>query len=148
MSISYDIFTDAFLNKIKEYNFLRLDDSTRTTIVDDYMKKACARFGRICRYDILNGDDENRSFNITIPDSEIDDIVDIVSEGMVMNWMKPYVYKQENLENALNTTDFSGYSPAELLHRINETYANVKKDFINMIKNYSYDYGDLSDLSL
>ena len=67
---------------------------------------------------------------------------------MLVQWMKPYVYRQENLENVLNTKDFTTYSPAELLLRISNAYAKVQKDYTNMIREYSYSHGDLSDLHL
>lgn len=148
MSVSYDVFTVHFLDKVKEYNFIKLDEYDRTKIVDGYMKRACSQFNKICKYDIVNGDDIVREFEIEIPDDEIEEIADIVSEGMLVQWMKPYMYKQENYENMINTTDYSGYSPAELLYRITEAYKMCKKDFANMMKDYSYNHGDLSDLHL
>jgi len=148
MSVSYDIFTGHFLDKVKEYDFIKLDEYDRTKVVDGYMKRACSQFNKICKYDIVNGDDNIREFEIDIPDDEIEEIADIVSEGMLVQWMKPYMYKQENYENMINTTDYSGYSPAELLYRITEAYKMCKKDFANMMKDYSYNHGDLSDLHL
>ena len=89
-----------------------------------------------------------RVFTADIPADELDEIADIVSEGMLVQWMKPYVYRQENLENVLNTKDFTTYSPAELLLRISNAYAKVQKDYTNMIREYSYSHGDLTDLHL
>ncbi len=148
MGLSYDVFTAAFLAKVTEYDFLRLDSYDRNATVDGYMKRACAQFNKVCKYDLLDYDDTVREFNITIPGDEIDEIVDIVSEGMLVQWMKPYFYRADNLENVLNTTDFSQYSPAELLYRITNAYDASKKDFTNMVREYSYNHGDLSDLAL
>lgn len=148
MGTSYDIFTSYFLDKVTEYNFIPLDEYERNEIVDSFFKKACSQFKKICKYDILNRDDKNRCLNISIPDEDLDEIADIISEGMLVQWMKPYVYKQENLENVLNTTDYTEYSPAELLNRIVSAYKMCKKDFSNMMKEYSYNHGDLSDLSI
>lgn len=148
MSVSYDIFTEMFLGKVEEYKFIQLPEENRTEIIDGYMKRACAQFKKICKYDIAIGDDDARLFPIEIPSEDIDEIADIISEGMLVQWMKPYLYKQENLENMLNTTDYNGYSPAELLHRITTAYKMCKKDFSNMMKDYSYNHGDLSDLHL
>lgn len=148
MSVSYDVFAGAFLSKITEYNFIQLDDYNRNTIVDGYMKRAFARFNNVCKYDLGSYDDIIRELLIDIPSDELDEIVDIVSEGMLVQWMKPYVYRQENLENVLNTKDFTTYSPAELLLRISNAYAKVQKDYTNMIREYSYSHGDLSDLHL
>lgn len=148
MSVSYDIFTSMFLDKVEEYKFIKLPEENRTQIVDGYMKRACAQFKKICKYSIATGDDDAREFPIDIPFEDIDEIADIISEGMLVQWMKPYVYKQENFENMLNTTDYNVYSPAELLHRITTSYKMCKKDFSNMMKDYSYDHGDLSDLHI
>ena len=147
MSVSYDVFTGAFLAKVTEYDF-PIGSFERNEMVDGYMKRACAQFKKICKHNIATGDDDAREFPIDIPAEDIDEIADIISEGMLVQWMKPYVYKQENLENMLNTTDYNGYSPAELLHRITTAYKMCKKDFSNMMKDYSYNHGDLSDLHL
>lgn len=148
MSVSYDLFTKAFLDKVTEYDFIRLDQYDRDSIVTGYMKRACAQFNKICKYDLVTGDDAVRELDDTIPDDELDEIVDIVSEGMLVQWMKPYFYKAENLENVLNTKDFTAYSPAELLYRITDAYNQAKRDFTNMMREYSYNHGDLTDLSL
>lgn len=148
MSVSYNVFTAAFLGKVTEYDFLKLDDYDRNQIVDGYMKRACAQFNHVCKYDLVNGDDALREFNVDIPEDELDEIVDIVSEGMLVQWMKPYFYRADSLENVLNTPDFYAYSPAELLYRITNAYSESKRDFTRMIREYSYNHGDLSDLYL
>lgn len=148
MSISYDLFTGAFLGKVTEYNLLGLDDFSRNQMVEGYMKRACAQFNNVCKHDLTDRDDILRQFNLVIPDNEIDEIVDIVSEGMLVQWMKPYVYRQENLESVLNTRDFTTYSPAEMLLRIGNAYTKAQKDYTNMVREYSYNHGDLSDLHL
>lgn len=149
MSVPYDKFTDTFLSKITEYEFLELDQNDREFLIDGYMKRAIAAFQKVCKYDFsTTGDDPTRVFNVDVADEDIEEIVDIVSEGMIVQWMKPYTYRQENLENVLNTKDFSTYSPSELLMRIGNAYAAVKKDFINMIREYSYNHGDLTDLHI
>ncbi len=62
---------------------------------------------------------------------------------MIVQWMKPLTYRQENLEAFLNTKDFSSYSPAELLLRVGNAYATAKRNYINMMREYSYVHGDL-----
>lgn len=148
MSISYDTFVGAFLGKVTEYNFIQMDPYDRNRAVDGYMKRACAEFNKVCKYDLSDRDDVTREFAADIPEEDLDEIVDIVSEGMLVQWMKPYFYNAENLQNVLNTSDFSAFSPAELLYRITTAYQEVKRDFKNMIKEYSYNHGDLSSLSL
>ncbi len=165
MNVPYDVFASAFLGKVTEYDFLRLDDYDRNKTVDGYMKRAIAAFKHVCKYDLTNTADDNvREFIIKTdrddPDGELqkrldkeleedlDEIVDIVSEGMLVQWMKPYFFRADNLENVLNTADFSAYSPAELLYRITSAYNEAKRDFRNMVREYSYNHGDLSNLAL
>lgn len=149
MSVPYDKFTEAFLAKITEYDFVNMKDFERNNLIDGYMKRAIAAFRHINLYDLSSTADDNiREFNVDIPAEDIDELVDIISEGMLVQWMKPYTYKQENLEMALNTRDFTTYSPAELLNRISNAYAKVQKDFVSMMREYSYNHGDLTDLYL
>lgn len=146
MGVLYNVYGKLFLEKVQEYDFCKLIPYDRTAIVDGYMKRACSQFQSICLYDISTRDDNIREFAEDIPERDLDEIADIVSEGMLVQWMKPYVYKQENYENMLNTTDYSGYSPAELLNRISAAYKACQKDFANMMKDYSYKHGDLTAL--
>ena len=149
MSVPYDVFTGAFLSKVTEFDFANMDDLERSNLIDGYMKRAIASFKKICKYDFSStGNDTTRAFDIDVPEEDIDELADIVSEGMLVQWMKPFTYKQENLESVLNTRDFTTYSPAELLMRSGNAYAAARKDFTNMMREYSYNHGDLTDLHL
>lgn len=150
MDIPYDSFTGAFLSKITEFDLLGLDYETRQDIIDGYMKAAVSAFQHTCKIDLMkSSDDEARIYTI---DDEIEfdetEIVDIVSQGMVVRWLKPYVNRQELLESVLNTRDYTTYSPAELLHRVGEAYNNAKSEFVNMMREYSYFHGDLTQLHI
>lgn len=148
MSVPYDLFIGAFLGKVTEYDFINLDEYDRNNMVEGYMKRACSQFDKICKYNLTDRDDIVRRFNIDIPEDEIDEILDIVSEGMLVQWMKPYVFKQDNLVQLLNTRDFTNYSPAELFRQMNSAYNSVSKNFTNAMREYSYNHGDLTDLHL
>lgn len=148
MSVPYDLFAGAFLSKITEFSFIHLDGYDRNAVVDQFMKVACSQFNKVCKYDLMTGDSEARELAADIPADELDEIVDIVSTGMVSQWLQPYMYRSENLENILNTADYSMYSPAELLYRVREVYQMAQRDFKRMVKEYSYNHGDLTNLAL
>lgn len=149
MSISYDLFLGAFLSKISEYDFIELPEEDRIATIDDYMKRSISGFKKNCKYDLIStANDNEREFNVDIDTADIDEIVDIVSEGMVVQWLKPYIYKQELLENGLNTRDFTTYSSAGLLYRVGETYRKAQSDYIQLIREYSYNNGKLSELHI
>lgn len=151
MSVSYDVFAEGFLFKVTEYSLAGLADMDRTYIVDGYMKRALAdsTFRKVCRYDFSKtADDCTREFNVDVADGDLDEIVEIISEGMVCQWLKPLTYTYDNLSNVLNTRDFTTYSPAELLKRIGDTYSTAQRNFIFKIREYSYDHGDLTTLHI
>ncbi len=148
MSITYDAITNAFLSKITEFEFLQIPEEDRTAIIDGYIKRSAAGFKNVCQYDLSMFDDTLREFTDDFDESDIDEIIDILTEGMLVHWLKPYLYKQELLENSLNTADFTTYSTAELLLRVGNAYAKAQKDYTQMIREYSYNHGDLSELHL
>lgn len=149
MSVSYDVFVGAFLSKVTSYDFANMSVFERMTTVDGYMKRAIASFRKICKYDLsTTADDIIREFDVDIPQEDLDEIADIISEGMLVQWMKPFTYKQEGLEAILNTKDFTSYSPAELLMRIGDAHREAMANFTNMKREYSYNHGDLTDLHL
>lgn len=149
MTVHYETFTEVFLLKVSEHDFLRFPEEDRQAIADRYMKLACAKFAEVCKYDIANGDDIARQYTLDgATDSEVDEILDIVSEGMLMYWMKPMMYKQENLEQILNNVDYTAYSPAELTKQVKAVYTDCRDHFTNLVNEYSYRHGDLSDLHL
>lgn len=149
MSLSYDVFTAAFLSKISEYDFFDVDLELRTEFVDGIMKRAISEFRKNCKYDLIStANDEERTFDVDVADGDLDEIVNIISEGMLVQWMKPFLYNQENLEQQLNTRDFTIYSPAELLMRIGNAHATAKKNYTNMIREYSYNHGNIRGLHL
>ena len=149
MGIPYDRFIGAFLSKISEFEFMRLDDNTRTEMTDQYLKRAVSAFKKNCRVDLFTtGDDDCREFHVAVSEEDEDELIDIISEGMVVQWLKPFVYQQDLLHNIMNTRDYTLYSPAELLMRVGNAYAKAQKDYTQMIREYSYNHGDLTSLHM
>ncbi len=148
MTVSYDSIIAVFLSKITEFELLNLIEEDRNYILDGYLTRAAASFNKVCEYDLSLRDEELREFTDDFEESDIDEIADILSEGMLVGWLKPYVYRQELLENVLNTNDFTTYSPAELLLRVGNAYSKAQKDYTQEIREYSFNHGDLTELHL
>lgn len=148
MSISYDAIMGAFLAKITEFEFMELPEDDREQTLVGYMKRAANAFNKVCKYDLSLSDDVLREYEGDFDEYDVDEIVDIISDGMLVQWMKHYLYKQELLESVLNTNDFTTYSPAELLRRVGDAYAKAQKDYTQAVREYSYVHGDLSELHL
>ena len=135
MSIPYDTFVGAFLSKITEYDLLDMPEDDQAQTVDVYLKRAISAFKYVCGYDLIStANDEYREFEVDIADTDMDELIEIISEGMLVQWLKPYVYRQELLQNVLNTRDFTTYSPAELQMRVGNTYKKAQDDYTQMIR--------------
>ena len=148
MTVTYDSIIAVFLSKITEFELLSLVEEDRNYILDGYLTRAAASFNKVCEYDLSLRDEETREFTDDFEESDIDEIADILSEGMLVGWLKPYVYRQELLENVLNTNDFTTYSPAELLLRVGNAYSKAQKGYTQEIREYSFNHGDLTELHL
>ena len=147
--VSYDVFIEAFLSKITEYDFITLPEKDRTEIVDGYLKRAVSEFRHNCEYDFFSTpNDEIRMFEVEVEGEDLDELVHIISEGMVAEWMKQYQFNQDLLQNVLNTRDFTTYSPAELQLRVGNARRQAHADFIQMIREYSYNHGNLRRLHI
>jgi len=145
--VPYDRFAQAFLSKISDYNLAMLEQYQRVELVDRFLHTSCANFARLCKYDLTDAvlDDGARTLTTDIPGNDLGEIVDIVSTGMVVAWFNTYLYRQENLQNVLNTSDFFGYSPAELLKQIRVAHKQASENFHAAMRRYSFDNADRKD---
>lgn len=154
MDVAFDVFTEAFLQKITEFDLLELSAQQRGHLTDSYLTRALSELVPLCRgYFTVGVDAEHRKVVFGGKADSWDsldstEIVNIVSEGMLIHWLKPYVNRQESLENVVNTRDYSTYSPAELLKRVGERYKAAMRDFKQMALEYTYAHGDLTRLHL
>lgn len=141
----YKAFIDTFLDKISDYKLLNYEDYLVDELAVGYMKRVCTKFDKICQADLSQQDDNEYAF---LSDEINDEIIDIVTDGMVVEWLRQYVNNSDNLENILNTKDFTMYSSKNLLAEVKSLYQDEQKAFTNSMREYSYNHGDLSNLHL
>lgn len=132
MATPYSEIYSSFLVRVTDYDLLEIEYREREKFLHILMGKACSKFNDICLLDLSQRDEELKQFNDTLPD----DVIDIISTGMIVEWLKPHLYHNENLRNMLNTKDYSTFSPANLLAQIKEAYADARKEFNSMMVQY------------
>ena len=138
---SFDEVYSAFRDKIFDVDLALFTDIEEREILYGYMKWAVAKFKRCCKK-LDSMDNTTQAFSEDLTEEEIN----ILSELMVENWAKPKLYNGENLRNALNTKDYSFFSPANLLSEIRELYYLAKKNAATMMNEYSILNGNFSEL--
>lgn len=134
MATEYSEIYNIFLQKVKDYDLAELEEGDAEENLLRMMKGACANFYSVCRQDLKDRDDETSTFT----DDLDDEVKEIISELMIVEWIKPRLNNTEHLRNVLNTKDFNQFSPANLLKEIRDTYNNVRSNTRKMIVDYSY----------
>lgn len=67
--------------------------------------------------------------------------------GMVLHFVEPFVYNTDALQNALNTKDFSLYSPANLLEKMTDLMTTTEHRLRGEINLYSFRNGEIAGLT-
>jgi hypothetical protein len=123
---------NIFLIKATDYGLSTLTDDEKNDYLETVLISAVFKFEPVCRTDIsLRGETE---FTETLTDTEID----ILSELMIVEWIKPKLYTTELYRNMLSTKDFNTFSPANLLKEMRETYNTASKTANELMILYSY----------
>lgn len=167
MSIAFDVFIEAFLNKVTSYDYVDMDDSIFAAQTDRFLFGACAEFENIFRrrtgLSFFDRDMDNRCFNWNIGEYDVtktvtvagdyismDEVVDIVTEGMLIRWLKSFLFYGDSLDlgNFLATKDFSPYSPSNFLGQLRGLYDATQKRYTHLINEFSYNHGNLTNLYL
>lgn len=141
MATPYSDVINIFLVKVTDYDLPKFDDVESEEILTSYMKLACTKFTS-CLVNLNDIDDNLKQFNQNLTF----DIIDIISEGMIVEWLKPKVLSTENLKNCLRTKDFSLFSPRDLLKEMRETLNECRKEYRGMINDYSFKNADFTKL--
>lgn len=133
-----------FKDKITDPDLLAFSKDLQVEMLISYMNKAIAKCNRIVKktVDLSLRYDDILEFEVEIPD----EVMDILTEWMVVYWLKPYVNNIENLRNNLSTKDFSIFSPANLLEKIGNRYENARKNARSLTNEYSYIIADMKEL--
>lgn len=143
MGTKYEEIFDRYRARVRNYDFLDYDAITRLEYQKDLLALAVGDFEDICKQDLNDREDDILSFAATLTNRE----KDILALGMVLHFVEPYVYNTDALQNALNTKDFSLYSPANLLEKMTELMEMTEKRLRREINLYSFRNNEISGLT-
>lgn len=144
MATPYSLIIDSYLAKIEDYKMLTMTDDIIIEDAIDYMKRVCADFGYICLKDLSSRDDRIRQFTEDLSVNE----VDIISKGMVVEWMRPIVYQSSAMMNVMNMKDATFFSPRKIMEQKMLAFEKAEKAYKVAKLNYSYDNGEIGELHL
>lgn len=144
MNTGYNYIFSEFKDKITDPDLITFAEDLQNDMLAALMNKSITRCKRIVKkiVDLSHRNDELAEFGIEIPD----EVIDIITEWMLVFWLEPYVNNLENLRNHISTKDFSVYSPANLLEKIGDRYDVSRKNAKSLTNEYSFIIADMKGL--
>lgn len=137
---AYTTIYNSFLDKVNDYDLADMTAELAQTSMRGWLNQAVVRFLESCKKDLTQTEEGGFTEDLDLME------IDILTEGMVEAWLKPIRNNLDLLRNALNTKDFTTYSPANLLDKVNDTYSMAHANFLSRIKEYSFIRNDVGDL--
>ena len=126
MGTPYEVVYNRFLQKISDYKLLSLPEEDVEAILYSYLVSAIAKTKQ-CQNDLGDRDEENKCFNPTLLDIEIE----ILALQMVCEWVEP------QLNNVLYTKQFAQANQLEKLQNLRDSAAMQAR---KLRRDYSYRY--------
>lgn len=143
MGTKYEEIYERYRTRVRNYDILDYDSDIVNTMQLDLLNLSISDFEEICVQDLSDRDDELLAFNIDLTNRE----KDILALGMVLHFVEPYVYNTDSLKNALNTKDFTLYSPANLLEKMKDLMEATASRLTREMNLYSFRNGEISKLT-
>lgn len=137
---AYTTIYNSFLDKVNDYDLADIAAELAQTSMRGWLNQAVVRFLESCKKDLTQTEEGGFTEDLDLME------IDILTEGMVEAWLKPIRNNLDLLRNALSTKDFTTFSPANLLDKVNDTYSMAHANFLSRIKEYSFIRNDVGDL--
>lgn len=142
MGTTYKSLADAVFNKIKDYDFLELDESVAYDIVINYINDAAVRF-ESCSQDLDDREDELQEFNFSLTKKNFSILVNY----MVVEWLTSnYILTGSALKARMTTSDFHAINQYQNLNQLTTLRDNLLKENDQLAINNSYKKSDLFEL--
>ena len=143
MGTRYEEVYERYRGQVRNYEFLDYDAVTREAMQLDLLKMAISDFEDVCKQDLNDREDDLLEFNITLTNRE----KDILALGMIVHFVRQYVYNTDALQNGWSTKDFTLFSPANLLEKMTTLLTTTERQQMKEINLYSFRNGEIASLT-
>lgn len=121
---------DSFLQKITDFDILKLEEEDFLNECFQLLKSSVARFAVSDDIYIV---EQSSEFNRVLTSLEID----ILSLGMVLAWVEPKINNIALYKMKLSSKDYKSFSQANHIKEMREIKAQAQKDFLYWSTIYS-----------
>lgn len=130
--------------KFTDYSFLTAITDFKEAVLQKYLLSAITDFQYACTVDITKYDKELEQF-----DEELDnEMIEILSLGVAFYWLTAQAMNRELLKNRIHNSDYTSYSPANLLKEIQSLRDEMGKEYRGEINTYSFRHGGIETLKV
>lgn len=119
---------ELFLSRIKDRDLALMAEEEMLEQLDMYVKVSLGRCIPIDDVDIV-GDSFNRELTYLEKD--------LISLGMVLEWITPKILNADNMRNRVSDKDYSIFSQAKFITAMRELKEDASKDFYYFLSRYS-----------
>lgn len=131
-----------YLEIYTKFNILMEDSKLLSLLTDDeytslqelFLSKAKSIHFKNCRTDLTDVDDTKKQFNQTLSDEE----QWILAMAMRLVWVERQLYKEKQLNDHLETKDYTIHSPGNLLDKLITLKDETKRELKSQINDYSF----------
>lgn len=139
---TYNELADTVFNKIKDYDFLSMDEATAYEIVINYIRAAIVKFEN-CKQDLSDRDNELQQFNFVLTDNTFEILVNY----MVIEWLTSnYILTWDSLKSSLTSSVFKKIDTKDMLTKTTELRNILVEENKQLAINKSYKLSALFDI--
>lgn len=145
MSTKFSKIYERAVFKFSDYTFLNTTTEIKESVLKQYLISSAMDFQHCCpNFDLTKFDLELEEFEEDLSD----EVVEVLSLGVAYHWYKAHTFNTKLLRNVIHKSDYTSYSPANLLTSMRNLMEMTYKEYIGKMREYSYRYGNIGDLKV
>lgn len=140
-SIKYTDIFSLFLGEVTDYKMYGLDVSDAYALMSEYLQKAIRDPYVRNIFSLVNADNEVQtlSFELRVSSDDDEDFVkSVVSEAMVIHWLKPRLYSITNTEQFFGGKEQKFYAQANHISQLKSMLEDHKTHVRKIIRDRGY----------
>lgn len=145
MPTKFSTIYERAVFKFTDYSFLTALPDHKEGMMQQYLLSAISDFQPKCTTaDLLKYDLETEEFE----DDLDEESKEILALGIAFYWLSGRAINRELLKNRIYNSDYTSYSPANLLKEVQTLRDSVGKEYRGKMNLYSFRHGNIETLKV
>lgn len=144
-SLSYDEIFSDFLGSVTDYNLISMEQEDAYSLMTEYLHKSLSQSYIRRLFSSVELDDSSEEFTFEMSytvddDSDIDFTKNILSKGMVIEWLKPQVRSKLNIAQMFGGKETKWFSQSSHLAELRGMLEDTELELRKSIRDRGYIY--------